>query len=133
MGGSSHLPIDILTARWYAPRLDETLADIRGQFLTQLEIHQSREMIFSPARWPISQFLCLRHRTQRAEGSLPLLGLIYNVRPNGDSFEPATVCLCNVLDLQPLGGEIGRDEFLALPKEAFSSVDDLLAFDWIVD
>ena len=116
-----------------SPELTDTLADIRQQFLSQVDTHQSREMILLPARWPISQFLCLRHRTQRAEGGLPLLGVIYDGRPNGDPFEPASVYLCNILDLEPLGGEIGRDEFLALPTETFSSVDELLAAGWIVD
>lgn len=82
-------------------------------------------LMSTPALWPVWPFLPLVRRRDGGEQ----LGLLYDgFHLTGRPGSSATVFLCNLFEIP--AREI---DFLALPREAYDTVEEIYASGWRVD
>ena len=87
---------------------------------------RDRTVLFlsNPALWPCWPFLPVVRRTRGREE----LGVVFDARTARLTGYSATVFLCNLFALPPT-----LPAFLALPREAFDSAEELASAGWRVD
>lgn len=87
---------------------------------------RDRTVLFlcTPALWPQWPFLPVVRRTAAGEE----LGVVFDARTARLTGRHATVYFCNLFLLPPT-----LDAFLALPREAFDSAEELADGGWRVD
>lgn len=84
-----------------------------------------RLVMATPGVWPLWPFLPVVRRGRGEEE----LGVLYDaLHACGLSGHSATVFLTCLFTLPP-----ARDQFLALPKEVFDTVEEMIAAGWRVD
>lgn len=84
-----------------------------------------RLVMATSSTWPVWPFLPVIRRTN----GLDELGVLFDaLHACGQTGFSATVFLTNLFTLPPT-----RDQFLALPREVFDTVDEVLAAGWRVD
>jgi len=84
-----------------------------------------RLIMATPGTWPVWPFLPVVRRSDGEEELGVLYDALHACRRLGLS---ATVFLTCLFTLPPT-----RDQFLALPKEVFDTVDEVVAAGWRVD
>ena len=103
-----------------------SLTLMEADMSTGVACSRDRTVLFlcTPALWPCWPFLPVVRRTAAGEE----LGVVFDARTAQLTGRHATVYRCNLFLLPPT-----LDAFLALPREAFDSAEELADGGWRVD